>query len=203
MEISSHALDQDRVAGVRIDTAVFTNLTHDHLDYHGTFEAYGAAKAQSVRVAGPQACSRSISRTHSVASSRPIIAARCADRLRPSACSIVPSGRKSCLLARRVSAAPAGLEIDIDSSWGSATLRSRFVGDFNVDNLLAVLAVLLGWGIPLHDAIAALEQCVAAAGPHGNIHRAWAGRSPSSTTHIRRTRSRRRCAPPAVIAPAN
>ena len=46
MEVSSHALDQHRVAGVRFDTAVFTNLTHDHLDYHGTFEAYGAAKAR-------------------------------------------------------------------------------------------------------------------------------------------------------------
>src|SRR5262249_57982036 len=45
MEVSSHALDQLRVDGVRFHTAVFTNLTRDHLDYHGTMEKYGAAKA--------------------------------------------------------------------------------------------------------------------------------------------------------------
>ncbi len=46
MEVSSHALDQDRCAGVRFHTAVFTNLTRDHLDYHGDMAAYGAAKAR-------------------------------------------------------------------------------------------------------------------------------------------------------------
>ena len=46
MEVSSHALDQHRAAAVRFRSAVFTNLTRDHLDYHGTFEAYGEAKAR-------------------------------------------------------------------------------------------------------------------------------------------------------------
>ena len=51
MEMSSHALDQERVWGVHVDTAIFTNLTQDHLDYHGTMEAYfdAAAKANSLR----------------------------------------------------------------------------------------------------------------------------------------------------------
>ena len=52
LEVSSHALDQDRVAGVHFDTAVFTNLTRDHLDYHGTLEAYGAAKARLFHTPG-------------------------------------------------------------------------------------------------------------------------------------------------------
>src|SRR6201987_6553651 len=46
LEVSSHALDQSRVNGVRFHTAAFTNLTRDHLDYHGTMEHYGAAKAR-------------------------------------------------------------------------------------------------------------------------------------------------------------
>ncbi|MBB6094891.1 UDP-N-acetylmuramoyl-L-alanyl-D-glutamate--2,6-diaminopimelate ligase [Povalibacter uvarum] len=159
MEISSHALDQDRVAGVRVDTAVFTNLTHDHLDYHGTFEAYGEAKARlfawptlehavinvddafglklarEYRGEGLVACARS---TSSLAS--------------------LPADT-SHVLVRRVRAEAGGLVIDLDGTWGTATLRSRFVGDFNVDNLIAVLAVLLGWGFELSDAVAALERC--------------------------------------------
>ena len=46
MEVSSHALDQSRVGAVRFRTAAFTNLTRDHLDYHGTMENYGAAKTR-------------------------------------------------------------------------------------------------------------------------------------------------------------
>lgn len=54
MECSSHALDQGRVVGVRFDAAVFTNLTRDHLDYHGTMEAYRDAKAKLVGLLGPE-----------------------------------------------------------------------------------------------------------------------------------------------------
>src|SRR6185295_5645118 len=53
MEVSSHALDQRRVEGVVFDAAVFTNLTRDHLDYHGTMERYFAAKAQLVAQLSP------------------------------------------------------------------------------------------------------------------------------------------------------
>src|SRR5712671_3338593 len=56
MEISSHALDQDRINGVRLHSALFTNLTRDHLDYHGTLEAYGAAKESLFYRAGLQYC---------------------------------------------------------------------------------------------------------------------------------------------------
>src|SRR6185436_8086738 len=52
MEVSSHGLDQGRVAGIKYDAAVFTNLTRDHLDYHGSMEAYGEAKAKLFEARG-------------------------------------------------------------------------------------------------------------------------------------------------------
>ena len=55
MEVSSHALDQGRVDGVRFQTVAFTNLTRDHLDYHTTMDAYGEAKARLFAAPGAQA----------------------------------------------------------------------------------------------------------------------------------------------------
>jgi UDP-N-acetylmuramoyl-L-alanyl-D-glutamate--2,6-diaminopimelate ligase len=66
--------------------------------------------------------------------------------------------------ASRATPDPAGLSIGVDSSWGSGELTVRLIGEFNVDNVLTVLAVLLAWDIPLAQAISALEQCRAASG---------------------------------------
>jgi UDP-N-acetylmuramoyl-L-alanyl-D-glutamate--2,6-diaminopimelate ligase len=157
IEISSHALDQQRVAGVRIETAVFTNLTHDHLDYHLTFAAYGAAKARLFNWPGLQhavinvedAFGRELAASYG---GRGLVVCARADANLLPGCDYV--------LATGVTATFAGLAIEIDSRWGTATLRSRFVGDFNVDNLLAVLGVLLAQGFPLRAAVAAMERCV-------------------------------------------
>jgi len=161
MEVSSHALDQQRVAGVRFDTAVFTNLTRDHLDYHGTFDAYGAAKAKLFDWPGLK---------HAVINVDDAFGRELAANYRDEgliaygrASSSLPSSGRH-LFARNVRAGTHGLDIDIESSWGAATLRSRFVGAFNVDNALAALGVLLGWDIPLDRAIVALEQCAAPPG---------------------------------------
>jgi UDP-N-acetylmuramoyl-L-alanyl-D-glutamate--2,6-diaminopimelate ligase len=162
MEVSSHALDQHRVDAVRFDTAVFTNLTRDHLDYHCTLDAYGAAKAKLF--AWPELQHAVINaddpfgRTLLASSSLPpdvISFSRAADATLP--------GRRH-LRALHVVANPHGLEIAIDSSWGATTLRSRLIGAFNVENLLGALATLLSWGVPLPRAIQALEQCSAPPG---------------------------------------
>ncbi len=162
MEVSSHALDQQRVAGVRFDTAVFTNLTHDHLDYHGTVAAYGAAKERLFQWPGLR---------HAVVNVGDAFGRQLAGRYSGSSLTLCSrsaamhlSKASRALFAAQVRAAVHGLEIDIDGSWGTATLSSRFVGDFNVDNLLAVLGVLLGWDVPLHRAIQAIENCFAPPG---------------------------------------
>jgi UDP-N-acetylmuramoyl-L-alanyl-D-glutamate--2,6-diaminopimelate ligase len=161
MEVSSHALDQSRVSGVRFHTAVFTNLTRDHLDYHGTMQAYGAAKARLF--AWPELSARIINvddpfgAALAAAAGAPLIVTLRQAR------SSVPAGARF-VRAARVTAEPGGLWIEVDSSWGSAELTVRLVGEFNVDNALTVLAVLLAWEVPLPEAVRALARSRAASG---------------------------------------
>jgi UDP-N-acetylmuramoyl-L-alanyl-D-glutamate--2,6-diaminopimelate ligase len=164
MEVSSHALDQDRVTGVRFNTAAFTNLTRDHLDYHGTMEAYGAAKERLF--AWPSLANRIINVDDAFGQ-------RLASQLSPARLVITTQkgapaggalGNAEYVRASRVTPDPAGLVIGVDSSWGPGELTVRRIGEFNVDNVLTVLAVLLSWNIPLAQAMRALERCRAASG---------------------------------------
>ncbi|HEY0339246.1 MAG TPA: UDP-N-acetylmuramoyl-L-alanyl-D-glutamate--2,6-diaminopimelate ligase, partial [Steroidobacteraceae bacterium] len=164
MEVSSHALDQDRVTGVRFNTAAFTNLTRDHLDYHGTMEAYGEAKARLF--AWPSLANRIINVDDD-------FGLRLASQLSPARLVITTQKGVTAdgalrsaeyVRASRVTPDPAGLMIGVDTSWGPGELIVRLIGEFNVDNVLTVLAVLLSWNVPLAKAMRALEQCRAASG---------------------------------------
>ena len=174
LEVSSHALDQDRVAGVNFDTAVFTNLTRDHLDYHGTIEAYGAAKARLFHTPGLRCA---------VINVRDPFGRELVERLDPALEKIVYTTANDVWAERgtgwiRVSelrATAAGLTINVETSWGTGLLRSRLVGEFNAENLLAVLGVLLGWNVPLQQALAALALCVA---PPGRMESFGGGKQP-------------------------
>jgi UDP-N-acetylmuramoyl-L-alanyl-D-glutamate--2,6-diaminopimelate ligase len=165
MEVTSHALDQHRVAGVRFETAVFTNLTRDHLDYHGTFEAYGAAKAKLFAWPGLKHAVVNVQDPYGLELVLQTAAPRLTTYARASTDALADARlRGDRICATHVAAGPRGLDISLDGSYGPATLRSRFIGDFNVENALAVLAAVLGLGIPLADALAALEQCSAPPG---------------------------------------
>ncbi len=163
LEVSSHALDQERVAGVHFDTAVFSNLTRDHLDYHGTLEAYGAAKARLFHTPGLRCA---------VINVRDPFGRELVERLDPALEKIVYTTANDVWAERgtgwlRVSelrATSAGLTINVETSWGIGVLRSPLVGEFNAENLLAVLGVLLGWNVPLQKSLAALALCVAPPG---------------------------------------
>ncbi len=160
MEVSSHALDQGRVDEVRFATAAFTNLTQDHLDYHGTLEAYGAAKARLF------ACPTLSARVINVddAFGRELALAS------PAPVRLVLTGRTAAgataeyVTATRVQALSDGFELTVESSWGEARVRVALLGEFNVDNVLTTLAVLLVAQVPLPQAVAALARCVAAPG---------------------------------------
>ncbi len=135
MEVSSHALDQHRVDGVGFDVAVFTNLTRDHLDYHGTMQAYGAAKARlfawpTLRVAVINV-DDDFGRT---------LAAQLADGVE---CVRVGMYRDEAeVRATGVRTSAAGLDFDLHTPWGRGHVASSLLGSFNVSNLLAVAACL-------------------------------------------------------------
>jgi len=173
-EVSSHALDQGRVDGVRFDTAVFTNLTRDHLDYHGTLEAYGDAKSRLFRAPGL---------VRAVINARDPFGRELVERLEPGLERVLFAASNELwaehgtrwIRLPELRATPAGLALHVESSWGAGTLRSRLVGEFNADNLLAVLGVLLGWNVPLQQALVALAACGA---PPGRMESFGGGAQP-------------------------
>ena len=174
MEVSSHALDQERVAGVRFDTAAFTNLTRDHLDYHGTLEAYGEAKARLFAIPGLE---------RAVVNARDDFGRTLAGRIGPDVERVLYSTSNELwaepgtgwIRLPELRTTTAGLTLHVESSWGAGTLRSRLIGEFNAENLLAVLGVLLGWNVPLQQALVALAACSA---PPGRMEAFGGGAQP-------------------------
>ncbi len=154
MEVSSHALDQARIAGMHFDVAVLTNITRDHLDYHGTVERYAAAKR------------RLFERTElsSVVLNRDDAqGAQWAATQRGKAQVIVygldgDKPQTDHVIGRDLQLTPEGIALTLETSWGRAPLCSRLLGRFNAYNLMAAAAVLLARGHALDSVVAALAQ---------------------------------------------
>jgi UDP-N-acetylmuramoyl-L-alanyl-D-glutamate--2,6-diaminopimelate ligase len=163
MEVSSHALDQRRVDGVRMRVAAFCNLSRDHLDYHGTMERYAAAKARLFGLPGLE---------HAVINVGDPVGARFASALAGGVeLTAVTVGGAAPAAARfihvtRVQAADGGLELDLRGHFGERRLRSRLIGAFNAENLAVTLGALLAWQFGPDEAIAALG---ASAAPPGRM----------------------------------
>lgn len=136
MEVSSHALEQGRVGAVKFGTAVFTNLTRDHLDYHGSMQAYGDAKAKLF--AWPTLTHAAINVDD--AFGRELLG-RTPERVRKLRISAA-GDLASDIRASNILTSAEGLRFDLHTPWGSRALQTHLIGRFNVDNLLAVVAVL-------------------------------------------------------------
>jgi UDP-N-acetylmuramoyl-L-alanyl-D-glutamate--2,6-diaminopimelate ligase len=163
LEVSSHALDQSRLSGVRFHTVAFTNLTRDHLDYHGTMEAYGAAKARLFAWPGLSFRVINVDDPFGAQLARAGGQGRLIVTTRAAAADPLPQAAQY-VRATRVRAEPTGLSIEVESSFGGVELPLRLMGEFNVDNALTVLAVLLAFGIPLRSAAQALTRVRPASG---------------------------------------
>jgi UDP-N-acetylmuramoyl-L-alanyl-D-glutamate--2,6-diaminopimelate ligase len=163
MEVSSHAIDQWRVGAVRFRTAAFTNLTRDHLDYHGSMESYAATKARLFR--------REELESRVINVDDPFGRQLAIDPRGRGRLVVYSRGHQShtraadgFVRAMRVELSPRGIELEFDSSWGSGALTSSLLGDFNVENLLAVIAMLLDWGLGPERVTEALGRVHAAPG---------------------------------------
>jgi len=149
MEVSSHALAQKRVAGVRFEVAAFTNLSQDHLDYHETLEAYGAAKARLFFEHAP---------AHSVIFTGSDFGRELAGRL-PSALTASREPHTGARLSvERSRIGSAGIEAELSLGETTLSLRSRLLGAHNLENLLVALGILLSLGIDAEQAAFALAQ---------------------------------------------
>ncbi|GAB3508786.1 UDP-N-acetylmuramoyl-L-alanyl-D-glutamate--2,6-diaminopimelate ligase [Pseudoxanthomonas daejeonensis] len=140
MEVSSHALDQGRVDGVHYDVAVFTNLTRDHLDYHGDMTSYGAAKARLFTRAGLKAA---------VLNLDDAFGRTLHGSLAPELQVVGVSSRGQAgatLQAQALQFDNGGIGFDLVVAGESHPVRSPLLGRFNVDNLLAVAGVLHALG---------------------------------------------------------
>jgi UDP-N-acetylmuramoyl-L-alanyl-D-glutamate--2,6-diaminopimelate ligase len=157
MEVSSHALEQGRVKGTRFRTAVFTNLTQDHLDYHGTMERYRAAKELLFARLGNDYQADASERTYAVINRDDEAAP---SFIRAAAFEVITYGidGEADVRATAIRVTAAGTAFHVASFAGSCDISLRMVGKFNVYNALAALTAALIEGVALADAKASLES---------------------------------------------
>lgn len=167
MEVSSHGLDQGRVAALDFDVAVFTNLSRDHLDYHGSMDAYGAAKARLF--AWPQLKCRVINLDDDFGCQ--LAAEQFDSRL----IGYSLGDASAYLYCPEASFGDHGVQARVLTPQGEGLLRSTLLGRFNLSNLLAVVGALLGLGHPLDEILAVIPRLQ---GPIGRMQRFGGGHLP-------------------------
>lgn len=168
MEVSSHALDQGRVDRVQFDIAVFTNLSHEHLDYHGDMQSYAAVKQQLFHTPGLKTAV--INRDDSYGRD---IQATIEKSVEVISYGMDPENEPD-ILAQDIKMLPGGMQFGIKTPQGEAKFNTRLLGRFNVSNLLAGLGVLLSKGFTLADSLESLSSVETVNGrmeTHGGVDR--------------------------------
>lgn len=162
MEVSSHALDQSRVAGVHFAAAAFTNLTRDHLDYHATMESYGAAKrslflrpelgAAVINVDDPFG----LSLLDVLPAGVPAYACTLGG--------VESAGRATLLRGSAIAVSRAGISMTATSAGRELRLRASLLGRFNAANLLLAFATITALGASWEEAGGALQGAIGVPG---------------------------------------
>ena len=153
MEVSSHALVQQRVAGLQFEVAIFTNLTRDHLDYHGTMQAYGEAKALLFKADLAKKAVINVSdefgRQLATKCTLPVLAygqlKDCVDY-------------SEFLGYDQLEITPLGYQFRLTSHLGQQQLQLKVLGEFNIQNVLAAFGAMLQLGHSFEVLVAAVQQ---------------------------------------------
>ena len=165
LEVSSHALEQQRLGNTRVETAVFTNLSHDHLDYHGDMDSYALAKRKLFQ--------RPDLRSAVVNMDDPVGRRLIEELVLEGELAVWAFGQGEIpwqardvarVHARHVELDAEGLRMEVETPEGTVAVRSPLMGRFNVSNLLATAAVLLDLGMPLDEVAERLGQVEQPAG---------------------------------------
>ncbi|HEX9305513.1 MAG TPA: UDP-N-acetylmuramoyl-L-alanyl-D-glutamate--2,6-diaminopimelate ligase [Thermoanaerobaculia bacterium] len=164
MEVSSHALALDRVAGCRFDVAVFTNLTQDHLDFHGDLESYFEAKKKLFTLRKPAAAA--------VVNADDAFGRRLAAEAAPPVVTWSPSGSRADVRAEDVRCDVSGTSIDVVHAGGRFRISSPLLGRFHADNLLGAAAAGLSLGMNAEEIV---DGCAAVTRVPGRLEPVEAG----------------------------
>ncbi len=165
MEVSSHALVQGRVDLLAFDIGVFTNLSHDHLDYHGDMQAYADAKWQLFSQHKPRFAVLNIAdpvgrQWQLDLDSKIETISYCA----------VATDKPTDVSAAEIEFTPNGISFRLNTPWGSGKINCGLLGRFNLDNLLAVAASFGLLGMPFSELCQALELVQSVPGRMQKIH---------------------------------
>jgi len=157
MEVSSHSLVQRRIAGLQIDTAVFTNLTRDHLDYHGNLNSYAAAKARLFAMTGLK---------NAVINIDDNVGRLILVNLDPlvNGISYSVENHSADIHCDRISISASGIDAEVVTPWGRGRLNSSLLGKFNLANLLAVIGAAGMQGFALDKILQAAVSLTAVTG---------------------------------------
>lgn len=169
MEVSSHGLDQGRLHGTHVDIAVFTNLTHDHLDYHGDMQAYGRAK---------KLLFETDSLTHAVINVDDEFGRQLSEGLRSQikrvGYSLDADNPMADVYCRNIILNAEGAQFELVTPWGECPVTVPLLGNFNLSNLLATVSALHCAGFEFEQIRSGLDVVRAVPGrmekfthPHG------------------------------------
>lgn len=162
MEVSSHSIDQERIGGIEFDIGIFTNLSQDHLDYHGDMETYAAVKYRFLA----ELPTKQVIVNADDARGKQWITQLAKQKLVIAYTTTQPEAINNVVwvYAEKIHLTLQGISAYVRTPWGEGEFKLPLIGQFNLSNGLAVLATLCAYGIPFQQVLSTMAQLQAVPG---------------------------------------